>query len=200
MKFTMVNEPRADEEPGLNHGFLRFVAGGVAADAVIRLDTRFGRILASLAAIDLAGSYGRAYRTVADVVAALDANFTHLGTRRGRGCRIVGDLDAYDLSRGIVGRELPEVSVVEGFGHTELRGDELRGDRAASSHRIEEEPLALAGLRDERVERPDIVRTGARRRRRGCNPFKDGFLSDHRELGTLTVAVWIIAALARRGS
>ena len=100
----------------------------------------------------------------------------------GAWCRsdgVVGDLDAYDLGRGIVGRKLPEVGVVEGFGHTEPRRDELRIDRAARSHRIEEEPLALAGLRDERVERPDIVRTGARRRRRGCNPFKDGFLSDH---------------------
>jgi len=146
----------------------------VTAGAAIRFEASLGRVLAKVAAKNFARSDRRTYRTVADVVAALDANFTHLGTRR---CHdgVVGDLDAHDLSGGITWGVEPEVGVVKGFGHTELRRDELRVVRAARSHRIEEVPLALAGLRDERVERPDIVRTGARRRRRGCNPLKDGF-------------------------
>jgi hypothetical protein len=100
--------------------FLGFVAGGVAADAGFRLDGRFGCVLASLAAIDFAGSNFRAYGAVADVVAALDDEFTHLGTWRG--CdRVVGDLDAYDLGGRIPRRVESEVRVVKGFGHAELR-------------------------------------------------------------------------------
>ena len=78
VKFTVVNEPRADEEPGLNHRFLGFVAGRVAAGAAIRFEATLGRVLAEVSAKNFAGSYRRAYRTVADVVAALDAKFTHL--------------------------------------------------------------------------------------------------------------------------
>jgi hypothetical protein len=45
----------------------------MAAGARIRFEARFGRLLAEVAAKDFAGSDGRAYRAVADIIAALDA-------------------------------------------------------------------------------------------------------------------------------
>jgi hypothetical protein len=112
---------------------LRLIAGGVGASAAIRFEARFRRILAEVAAKHFAGPNRRAYRAVADVVAALDAEVTHLGTRRGLD-GVIRNLDAYDLGRRIRRREEPEVGVVKRLRHAELRRDELRVGGTARSH------------------------------------------------------------------
>jgi hypothetical protein len=51
----------------------------MAAGAATRFEASLGGVLAKVAAKNLPGSYRRRYRAVADIVAALDAKFTHLG-------------------------------------------------------------------------------------------------------------------------
>ena len=125
--------------------------------------------------------------------------------RRRRCGRVVGDLDADELSGSIARR----ISVERVGNHVELLRDvELRRleglvGRAARAERVDERELRVrVRLRHERIEEPDVLdrgRRGRRARRRRRHAIEDDRLKDQRKFGSRPVAVRRVLQLRGRG-